>query len=215
MIDFEDALHGILTLIKGGGSDVIIGAIITCIFTQLIKKIFINKSKIEIFKKFDPSVILPFIIGTICSLVLSLIEYGTLNFDILYSILVNGLTYGATATVLFKLIWNFSSTNVKKLSKDELFSVIYPQMMLLENIKSKLLSRHLSLADFIIQVKQVVDGTKGIYNTDTDDNLKKLNLIELIHSVTSEIIEDVSIEYLHSQLLLMFAKDEIISKEDQ
>lgn len=203
MINFDEALHSILTLLRGGGSGVIVGAIITCVVTQLLKVIFINKAKIVLLKKFDISIILPFIVGTIYSLAVGLFTIK-IDFEMLYTILINGLTYGATATVLFRLINSLSSTNYKKLSKDELFSYVYSQLLLLGSIQEKLLKRQMSLTDLRVMAKNIVEQATEIYSLDSDNDAKKQELAELLRLILNDDILEEAIEHIHAELSLSF-----------
>ena len=170
----------------------ILYAVATCLLTQLLKKIFVNKTKVNVFHKFDFAVILPFIVGFAFAVLDMYVikSTRTFNLSIALQIVVSGLAIGALSSTMFKLIKSISGTSLSSLMKNDIFGVFYTQLLYFGNIRQRLLDKTITLADFIEQVKLISAKAKDIYSTEDSVDSKRCQLANLLGG----IIDDKSIE---------------------
>ena len=163
----------------------------TCLLTQLLKKIFVNKTKVDVFHKFDFAVILPFIVAFAFAVldVYVVQAMRTFNLSIAARIVVSTIAIGALASTVFKLVKCISGQSLSSLMKDDVFGVFYTQLLYFGNIRQQLLDKTITLADFIEQVKLISANAKDMYATDDSVDSKRCQLANLLGG----IIDDKSI----------------------
>ena len=65
-MDFEVFIESLLKLFNNGDNAYfVLYAVVTCLLTQVLKKLFVNKVKVDVLHKFDFAVILPFVLGLV------------------------------------------------------------------------------------------------------------------------------------------------------
>lgn len=183
-----------------GDLQIVLYAVITCVLTQLVKKIFVNKVKVDILHKFDFAVILPFVFGVGFALLnLAINKQFTDLAESLTRIIVDGATIGALATVIFRFVSSLSGQNLSSLLKDDVFGVFYNQILYFGKAREQLIAKELSLTEFIDEVKVIVADAKQIYGEQSANDAKRNKLAELLSGVVDEksltscvnIIDDV------------------------
>ena len=166
-------------------------AVATCLFTQLVKKIFVNKAKVDVFHKFDFAVVLPFIFGLGFAVVDCLVKGArTFSVSIALGIVVDAVSIGALATAIFKFVSSLSGQNLASLMKNDLFGVFYTQLLYFGNVRQQLLDKTLTMKDFIAEVKVIAANAQEIYASDDAAEVKRSRLARLL----SGIVDDKSIE---------------------
>lgn len=166
-------------------------AVATCLLTQLLKKIFVSKIKVDILHKFDFSVIIPYIVGVAFAVVDIYLVQGirAFNLSIVFKIIIGALTIGALASTMFKLVKSVFGESLSSLMKDDIFGVFYTQLLYFGNIRQQLVDKTLTLQDFIEQVKLISANAQSIYETEDSVDSKRCQLARLL----SGIIDDKSI----------------------
>ena len=117
-MDFNAIIESLTAIVRHSGSAVVVYAVVVCILTEIVKKLFIPKLKIDLLNKFDPTIIVPFALGCAASVFHSLAVQGVDLSSAFENVLVNGLTIGATSTVLYRMFVSVFCENVKKLKKE-------------------------------------------------------------------------------------------------
>ena len=167
-------------------------AVATCVLTQLVKKIFVNKAKVDVFHKFDFAVVLPFIFGLGFAALDCFLVKGARAFSvsIVLGIVVDAVSIGALATAIFKFVSSLSGQSLASLMKNDLFGVFYTQLLYFGNVRQHLLDKTLTMKDFIAEVKVIAANAQEIYASDDADDVKRMRLARLL----AGIVDDKSIE---------------------
>ena len=177
-------------------------AVATCLLTQLVKKLFVSKIKVDILHKFDFAVVLPFIFGLgFAALDVYLVKGSrTFNFEIAWCILVNCLSVGALATALFKFVSSLSGKSLASLLKDDVFGVFYTQLLYFGNVRQQMLDKTLTLKDFVAQVKLISANALSIYKSEDSVDVKRSRLAKLLSGIVDEKSIETCINALNQAL---------------
>ena len=178
-------------------------AVATCLLTQLLKKIFVNKIKVDVLHKFDFSVIIPYIVGFAFAVVDVYLVHGirAFNLSIVFKIIIGAITIGALASTMFKLVKSVFGQSLSSLMKDEVFSVFYTQLLYFGNVRQQLIDKTLTLQDFIEQVKLISANATSIYQTDANVDTKRCQLARLLGGIIDEQSIGVCINLLNDMLV--------------
>ena len=209
-MDFETFFQSLLTMLKSGENAYFVTyAVATCLLTQGVKKLFVNKVKSEIANKFNVAVILPFAFGAAFAVVDACLISPADRFtaDVIWTVAVNAATIGALATVMFKLCSSLSGQNMKSLLKDDVFGIFYTQLLYFGNARKQLLSKELSLKDFLAQVKLVAANSKKIYCEQEEPSAKKEKLARLLRGVVDDDSLNACLDVLHEALICACASE--------
>ena len=181
----------------------ILYAVITCLLTQLLKKIFVNKTKVDILHKFDFAVILPFIIGFVFAVLDVYVVQGIrlFNVSIALKIIISGIAIGALSSTMFKLVKSISGQSLSNLMKSDIFGVFYTQLLYFGNIRQELIDKTITLQDFIEQVKLISAKAKSIYATDDSVDQKRCQLAKLLSGIIDEKSIETCINALNEALI--------------
>ena len=191
-MDFETFIQSLFNFIKNcDNAYFLVYAIATSLATQLCKKLFVNKVDVDVKHKFDFAVLLPFVFGTVCAVVDEIFvqKVSKLNFATAMDTLVSAATIGALATVIFKFVSSLSGKSMKSILKDDLFGAFYTQILYFGSARQKLLSKEMTLDDFVASIKLVSQNAQIIYAQDIPDAEKRCKLANLLNG----IIDDQSI----------------------
>ena len=166
----------------------ILYAVVTCLLTQLLKKLFVNKTKVDVLHKFDFAVILPFIVGFAFAVldVFAVQRVREFSLSIALRIAVSSLAIGAMSSMMFKLIKSVSGQSLSSLMKNDVFGVFYTQLLYFGNVRQQLVDKTLTLHDFIEQVKLISAKAKSIYATDDSADSKRCQLAKLLGGIIDE-----------------------------
>ena len=203
-MDFEVFIESLFKLLKeGDNAYFVIYAVITCLLTQALKKLFVNKVKVDILHKFNVAVILPFVLGLIFAVVDVFVIKGVRTFDckVATNLAVNTATIGALATALFKLVSSLSGKSLSSLLKDDLFGMFYTQLLYYGNVRQQLLDKTLTLQDFITEVKLVSANALKIYAEDISEEDKRRKLSELLSGVVDDASISACVNVLNKALI--------------
>lgn len=207
-MDFETFLQSLFSLLKSGDNVYFVAyAAITCVLTQIFKKIFVNKVSVDVLHKFDFAVILPFVFGGgFAAIDLVFVRKIAFSFDFVTKFVVSATTIGALATVIFKFFASLSGQSLKSLLKDDVFGVFYSQLLYFGNVRERLLNKEISLKDFVSEVKLIAKNAVEIYRTEETDEIKKDKLYKLLNGIVDATSLNSCIAVLHDALLAVTGK---------
>ncbi|MDD3831346.1 MAG: hypothetical protein PHW00_01675 [Clostridia bacterium] len=161
---------------SAGNWDIACIATICCLLTAIIKKLFVNKTVIDLSHRLDPCVFIPFVVAVILSIV-----YGELynKGGALIEYVQRGMYSGALSTAMYKFWSSIDGKSLKQLLKDDLFKVFYDCLLDLTDIKEKLLNNQLTLDTLVGQVQTLVVNCKGIFanNQDREERIQALRML--------------------------------------
>ncbi len=192
-MDYETFITSLFQLLKNSENLYFVSyAVITCLLTQVAKKLFVNKVKVDVLHKFDFAVVLPFIFGGLCAVVDTFAVKGVekVTFTVVLQMLISTATIGALASVIFKLASSIGGKNLNSLLKDDAFGIFYTQLLYYGTIRESLVNKELSMADFLSQVKLLSQNAQSIFNKEGASEEKYLALCRLLQGV----VDDTSID---------------------
>lgn len=202
-MDFETFIEALLRFIQSSDNAYfVMYAVATCILTQIAKKLFVNKVKVDVLHKFDFAVVLPFVFGTVFAAVdVFCVKRVTTNCaKVIADLAIDTAAIGALATTIFKLVSSLSGQKLSKLLSDDVFAMFYTQLMYYGNAREQLLSKSLTLKSFIDQVKLVAANAVDIYKAETDEETKRQNLAKLLAGVIADDSVCACVNVLHKAL---------------
>ncbi len=205
-MDFETFVESLLGFIKNSGNlYFLLYALLTCLFTQLLKKLFVNKVKVDVEHKFDFAVVLPFVFGTIFAATdMFLVRHCAFSFpSSVVRIVVDGTTIGALSSVIFKFVSSMSGKSVKSLMKDDVFGVFYTQLLYFGQVRKRLTDGELSYGDFLEQVRVVASKAVGIYTKNTDDQTKREKLAQLLGGLVDDKDINLCVNVINRALIAL------------
>lgn len=184
-MDFDVIVKAIFALLQSSESMVfLLSSLVVCVLSRFVKIVFGSKLKTQLLHKFDISVILPFVFGTLAAICNAFIlDVAGFNASALYGVFVQSLSIGATATILQRLWEMLFSGDLNKLLKDDLFSTIYHEIMFLSSAKDKLLKGEISLENFLQRLIKIKDEVGKIYSNMSMLNEEKTKKLTEIVSV--------------------------------
>lgn len=203
-MDFEEFIKSLFRLLQNGDNAYfVIYAVATCLLTQALKKLFVSKVKVDVLHKFDVAAVLPFVLGLVFAVTDAFAVKGIryFNLNVAAAIAVNAATVGALATALFKLISSLSGKSLNSLMKDDLFGMFYTQLLYYGNVREQLLSKTLSMQDFLAQVKLLAANADRIYAQDISEDDKRRKLAELLSGVVDEQSVAACVNVLNKALI--------------
>lgn len=214
-MDFETFFQSLFSFIKNCDNAYFLAyAVATCIATQLCKKLFVNKVDVDVLHKFDFAVVLPFIFGTVCAVIDEIFvkKVAELAFSTVMDCAVSGATIGALATVIFKFVSSLSGKSMKSILKDDLFGAFYTQLLYFGSLRQKLISKQLSLADFVSSVKLVCTTATEIYKQNLSAEEKRLKLAQLLKGIIDDQSIDACLDVLDKTMQTFTAEQHTASK---
>ena len=181
----------------------ILYAIATCLLSQLLKKLFVNKTKVDVLHKFDFAVIFPFIVGFAFAVLDVYVMQGIRMFSLSVAlrIIISGIAIGALSSTMFKLVKSISGQSLSSLLKNDIFGVFYTQLLYFGNIRQQLIDKTLTLTDFIEQVKLISAKAKDIYATDDSVDVKRCHLAKLLGGIIDEKSIETCVNSLNQALI--------------
>ncbi len=203
-MDFEIFIESLFNLLKeGDNAFFVLYAVATCLLTQVTKKLFVNKVKVDIQHKFDFAVVLPFIFGAAFAVldVFGIKGIRYFDFKIAANLAVNSATIGALSTALFKLVSSMSGKSLNSLLKDDVFGMFYTQLLYYGNARKQLLDKTLTLQDFISEVKLVSANALKIYSEDISEEEKRQKLAQLLCGIIDAESVSMCVNVLNKALL--------------
>ena len=203
-MDFETFITSLLRFVQSGDNAYfVLYAVLTCLLTQLAKKLFVNKVKVDILHKFDFAVVLPFIFGAVFAVVDVFCVKGVNAFscNLLASVAVNAAAIGALASAVFKFVSSFNGDKLSRLLTDDAFAVFYTQLLYFGNAREQMLSKNLTLKQFANQVKLVSANAVDIYKSDVEKKKKRQKLAKLLAGIIDENSVNTCVNGLHKAML--------------
>lgn len=190
-------------VVNSDNAYLILYAVATCLIVQLLKKIFVNKTKVEVLHKFDLAVIFPFIVGIVFAVLDVYVVHGarTFNLSIVLKIIISGIAIGALASTLFKLVKSVSGESLSSLMKNDVFGVFYTQLLYFGNVREQLVDKTITLSDFIEQVKLISANAESIYATDESVDAKRCKLAKLLGGIIDEKSIETCVNALNQALI--------------
>lgn len=191
------------------GAYYVLYAIAACLLTQLVKKIFIDKAKIEILHKFDWTPFLPFIFGLAFAVLDIFAVQGvrSFGFSVLAQIVLSTLAIGALSSTCFRVFKSVSGQSLSSLMKNDVFGVFYTQLLYFGNVRKQIADKKITLDDFINQVKLLVAEAEKIYNSEDGIDAKRCRLAQLLNGIIDPESIEACINVINEALCRLFAKD--------
>ena len=204
-MDFNAMVESLMALVRHSNIAVVVYACVVCLLTEIVKRTFIPKLKIDLQKKFDPTIIFPFAFGCAMALFDALVVRHVGIGGVMDRLFVDGLTIGATSTVLYRLFASTFGNGLKKLQKDEVFSLFYHELFVYSDAKQKLLSGKLDYKSFVNEIKLISQKATEIYCGDMPADCKKQKLVVLMSGLVEDGIISQVATPLHNALQKSFA----------
>ncbi|MBE5748928.1 MAG: hypothetical protein E7344_04820 [Clostridiales bacterium] len=203
-MDFNAMIESLMALVRHSSAAVVVYACVVCLLTEIVKRTFIPKLKIDLQKKFDPTIIFPFAFGCLMALFDAIVVRHVSINSVVDSLFVDGLTIGATSTVLYRLFASTFGNGLKKLQKDEIFALFYHELFVYSDAKQKLLCGQLEYKTFVNEIKLISQKATEIYCEDMPADCKKQKLVVLMTGLVDDgVISQVAI-HLHNALQKTF-----------
>jgi hypothetical protein len=130
-------------------------------------------------------------------------KVATFTLELVVDTAVSTATIGALATVIFKFVSSLSGKNMKSILKDDLFGAFYTQLLYFGTMRQKLLSKEMSLADFIASVKIVCQNATEIYNQNISPDDKRRKLADLLRGIIDDQSISACLEVLHQTMQMV------------
>ena len=192
-MDFANFLSQTAQLFVGDGAYFVLYAIATCLLTQLVKKIFVSKAKVDVLHKFDWAKVIPFFFST------------ALDVAAVMQLVTSALAIGALASTFFKFVKAIFGQSLASLMKNDLFGVFYTQLLYFGNVREQIADKQLSFDDFIDQVKLLVADAEAIYKQDDSVDAKRCRLAKLLSGIIDEKSIETCVNVINEALTKLFA----------
>ena len=204
-MDYENFFEAIFAIVRNSSNAMfLLAACSVTLVTQIVKKAFIPKLKIDLLHRFDPTALLPFLLGICIAFALRLfLHTQAISAEMCYGASVEGITIGATATAIYHALATLLKSD-KKLTKSDVYAAIYSQLMLFSDAKQKMLEKRLSYAEFTAQVTLLVDKSESIYRGAGSLVEKKAALAGLLNGMVEENNRMTVCDQLHSLLSRLY-----------
>ena len=191
-MDFATFINSLFGYLSKSDTAYFVGyAVATCLLTQLFKKIFVSKYKVDVLHKFDFAVVLPFIFGLGFAIVDAFaVKRDSFTLATVWAILVNCISIGALSSAIFKFVSSMSGQSLASLMKNDVFGVFYTQLLYFGNVRQQMLDKTLTMQDFIAEVKLISANAVEIYDSEDNVDVKRARLAKLL----AGIVDDKSIE---------------------
>ena len=201
-MDFATFISSLLRYLSNSDSAYFVTyAAVTCLLTQLVKKLVVNKVQVDILHKFDFAVVLPFIFGLIFAVIDAfLVEKAAFSLMVVFNVLVNCVSIGAMASLIFKFVSSLSGQSLASLMKNDVFGVFYTQLLYFGNVREQLLDKTLTMKDFIAEVKVISANALEIYRSGDHIELKRARLSKLLSGIVDDKSIETCINALHQAL---------------
>lgn len=203
-MDFETFLSQVLQYFAtGDNAYFVLYAIATSLLTQLVKKLFINKGKVEVLHKFDFAVILPFIFGLAFAVldVYAVEAVRTFNLAIVFRIVLSSIAIGALATTMFKFVNSLTGQSLSSLMKNDVFGVLYTQLLYFGDIRRQIADKKLTMKEFVAQVKLIATNAESIYKSEGSADYKRCQLAKLLGGIIDEKSIEMCINAINEALI--------------
>ena len=201
-MDFATFISSLLRYISNSdGAYFVTYAVATCLLTQIVKKLFVSKVKVDVLHKFDFAVVLPFIFGLVFAVVDSfLVKKSALSFTVVLRVAVDCVSIGAMATVIFKFVSSLSGQSLSSLMKNDVFGVFYTQLLYFGNVRQQMIDKTLTMKDFIAEVKIISANAVDIYKSEDNVDVKRARLARLLGGIVDEKSIETCINALNQAL---------------
>lgn len=203
-MDLETFVESLLRFIQSSDNAYfVLYAVLTCALSQVAKKLFVNKVKVDVLHKFDFAVVLPFVFGALFAVLDVFCVKRVTVFDckVATSLVVNAAAIGALASTVFKLISSLSGDKLSKLMTDDVFAIFYLQLLYFGNARQQLLSKAITLKQFASEVKLIAANAVDIYKTEDSEEVKRQNLVKLLSGIIDENSVNTCVNSLHKAMV--------------
>lgn len=203
-MDFETFFTSLLRFLQSSDNAYyVMYATATCVLTQIAKKLFVNKVKVDVLHKFDFAVVLPFIFGAVFAVldVFCVKRVRAFNAKIAMDLTVNCAAIGALSSTIFKLVSSLSGQKLSKLLSDDVFGMFYTQLIYYGNVREQLISGSVTLKQFANEVKLVACNALDIYKADGVEEEKRRKLAALLTGIIDENSVNACVNVLNKALI--------------
>lgn len=203
-MDFEVFIESLLRFIQSSDNAYfVVYAVATCLLTQVFKKLFVSKVKVDILHKFDFAVVLPFVFGAIFAVldVFFVRRVNCVTCKVIVDLAVNAAAIGALASTVFKLVSSLNGDKLSQNLRDDVFAIFYSQLIYFGNAREQLLNKEITLKGFVSEVKLIAANAVDIYKADTDEETKRQSLAKLLAGIIDDNSVNTCVNGLHKAML--------------
>lgn len=202
-MDFAKFVSQMGNLLAGDCVYYIIYAVATCIVSQLVKKLFVNKAKVDVLHKFDWATVIPFIVATgFAALDLFVVqEVRQLDFNVCLKLILSALTIGALSSTGYKFVKSLSGQSLASLMKNDVFGVFYTQLLYFGDVRKQIADNKLTLQDFVDQVKLLAANAEAIYREEGSVDNKRCQLAKLLAGIVDDANIDTCVNVINEALV--------------
>lgn len=181
---------------------IVLYALATCLLTQLVKKLLVNKAKVDVLHKFDWTPLIPFVFATgfAFSDVYLVQKMQGFDLSVVLHVVVSALTIGALSSTVYRFIKSCTGQSLSSLMKDDVFGVFYTQLLYFGNIREQIADKKLTLKEFIEQVKLLASDAEKIYKQDGSIDAKRCRLAKLLGGIIDEKSVETCVNVLNEAL---------------
>lgn len=183
-------------------------AVATCVLTEIVKKLFVNKAKVDVLHKFDWAPVIPFVFGlAFGALDVFAVQRCAFGFSSVVQTVLSALAIGALASAGFRLAKSLSGQSLSALLKNDVFGVFYTQLTYFGNVREQIAENKLTLADFIGKVKLLASDAEAIYKQDASVDSKRCRLAVLLKGIIDDGSIETCVNAINEALVRMIASD--------
>ncbi len=205
-MDFVTFMSSVLA--DSNSAYLLVYAIAVCLLTQLVKRLFLSKAKVDVLHKFDWSPILPFIFGLVFAVLdVYAVQRKAFAFSTVVQTLFSTLAIGALASTGFQFVKRLSGQSLSALMKNDLFGVFYTQLLYFGNVRKQIVEKELTLDDFIGKVKLLASDAEAIYKQEGSVDAKRCALAKLLSGIIDEGSIETCVNAINEALVRMFASN--------
>lgn len=177
-------------------------ALATGLLTQLCKKLFVDKIKVDVFNKFDLASVFPYIfgVGFACIDVFWVNGVRAFNVQVIMRLLVTTVSVGAMSSVGFRFVSSLSGQSLSKLLKDDAFKLLYDQLLYFGNVRQQLQDKSLTFGEFLALVKQIADRANAICASDDSEADKRSQIAALLSDVVDDDDLDLCVNAVYTAM---------------
>lgn len=174
----------------------------TCLISQALKKLFVNKAKVDVLHKFDWATVIPFLVAVAFAAVDVFVVQGVRSFDfgIFVQLAMSALTIGAMSSTAYKFVKSLSGQSLSALMKNDVFGVFYTQLLYFGNVREQIAENKLTLQDFVDQVKLLAANAESIYREEGSIDNKRCKLAKLLAGVVNDANIDTCVNAINEAL---------------
>lgn len=207
-MDFATFASRAASLAQSDGAYYILYAIAACLLTQLAKRLFVNKAKVDVLHKFDWAPLLPYIFGLAFALLDEFaVKKSAFALSSVLRAALAALAIGSLACCGYRFVHSLSGQSLSALMKDDVFGVFYNQLLYFGNVRQQISEKKLTLEDFVAKVKLLASDAEAIYKQEGSVDSKRCRLAVLLKGIIDDDSIETCVNAINQALVRLFASD--------